>query len=778
MRATLYCWLLLSLSGLAGPPAQAQTLYGTVADDSVRTPLIGVSIVANAGQQATASGARGRFRLALPGRPATTTLAISCLGYASQLLRVAPGAQRDTLRIFLKRSTLLLDEVVVGGQRATMTVEVDRLTVDASRYKGSPAAGADNLLRLVPGVRIGPEGGLAIRGDASIQVLIDGKPSLLAGKQLTDWLRSLPVSAVKQIELQAPGSARLDAEKTGGALNIVLQKQLLDGYRGSLNLGVGTRFNHQGAGSFVLKKGRLNATATAGIYTHPNGGRLLTERAGTTSDGTPYVLLQNGIRTAYDRSLTFGAGLNWEADTTLLLSARLQGDGFKLWSSNDIQYRNFSTNVLTEDFNLHQERNLANNGVSGTFSADKTYQRGRKLVADLLYSYRTETIDNTLYQDEVSQGHDLFHSHKHESAVQLRWEQPLGKAGRLEIGTKEVARLSRSDYPVIAAPGTTDYVQFNQYNAALYGLHNLALGQTKVQYGVRAEYLGSHFQANQEPDYRQSYFNLFPSLAIMRSVGPSLNMRVSYARKTRRPGISYLNAFEDRRDPKNIVVGNTSLLPEFKDVLDLSATLLRKKVTLVTSVYYRRTHGAILSYITPGTDNAVVTTYANAGTEIATGINPTCTLELANLTLNTSLDASYYRATNEALGLSNAGLMAGVNLDAGYRFNKQWFVNITGNYDTRRILLNGTTTGWNTVGMTIQRTIRDKYVLTLRAQDIFNTSHFVNRYYGDSFNYITDYRPTFQALVLSATYRFGKKFTRKEGTSTLRLDDVSEKSNR
>lgn len=777
MRATLYYCLVLGCSWLVSQAAQAQSLYGIIVDDSVRTPLIGVSIVANSGRQVTTSGACGRFILPLVGRQ-SVTIAISNLGYASQLLQVAPAAQHDTLRIFLKRSFLLLDEVVVGGRRATINVDIDKLTVEASRYKGSPTAGVDNLLRLVPGVSIGSEGGLAIHGDASIQVLVDGKPSLLGGKQLIGWLRSLPISSVKQIELQTPSSARLDAEKTGGAINIVLQKQLLDGYRGSLNLGLGTRFNHQASSSFVVKKGRLNANATAGIYTHPNGGVMVNERVGTTSDGTPYELLQNGIRTAHDYSLNFGAGANWEADTTLLLSARLQGDGFKLWSSNDVQYRNFSTAVLTESFRLNQERNLVNNGISGTLSADKTYQHGRKLVADALYSYRTETIDNTLHQDEMWEGHDLFRSSKHEGAVQVRWEQPLSKIGRIEVGTKEVVRLSRSDYPVITMPGTTDYVDFNQYTAAIYGLHNVTIGKIKVQYGMRAEYLSSHFQANRELNYQQRYLNLFPNIAIMRSLGSDLNLRLSYARKTRRPGISYLNAFEDRRDPKNIVVGNTTLLPEIKDVFDLSATLLKKKISLITSVYYRRTHGAILSYIVPGVANSVVTTYANAGSEITSGINPTCNLELANLALNVGLDVAYYRAANETLGLSNAGLMAGANVDVSYRFNNKWFANITGNYDTRRILLNGTSTGWNTVGMTVQRTIQDKFVLTLRAQDVFNTSHFINRYYGNSFRYTTDYRPTFQAFVLSATYRFGKKFTRKEASSTLRLDDVSEKSNR
>ncbi|WP_167852177.1 outer membrane beta-barrel family protein [Hymenobacter elongatus] len=677
----------------------------------------------------------------------------------------------------LRRSSLLLQEVVVDGKRETITVDIDKMTVDASRFQGSSAASADNLLNLIPGVSVGPQGELKIRGDGNVQILVDGVPTPMNSRQLTDWLRSLPVSAIRQIEVLAPSSARLDAEKTGGALNIVLQKKLLDGYRGSINLGAGTRFNHQASGNLLVKKGRVSSTLSAGLYTHPNGGQLSAERVGTTPQGQPYALRQSGGRTAYDYSLNVGASTNWEVDTTLLISTKLFVDGFTLWSRNDVAYSGRIASDELTSFRIRQLRDLSNTGVSASVSADKQYARGRRLVADALYSYRTETVDNTLYQDEAWQGHDAFRSYKNETAVQLRWEQPMGPGGSWEVGTRQVARLSRSTYPG-ATVGTGEQVLFDQYTSALYGLQNMTLGKTKLQYGLRAEYVGNRFYSRQEPEYRNSFLNLFPSLALFRPLSESLSVRLSYTRKTRRPGISYLNAFQDRRDPKNIVTGNTSLTPELKDLLDLSATLLRKHYSLSGSLYHRRTRDAILAYIIPRTDDVVVTTYGNAGTEIVTGLAPSLTLQLGKLSLNSTFDFSHYQATNQALGLSNAGFMAGVNATLNYRFNKSWYAVLTGNYDTPRILLNGTATGWNTVGVVVQRSIKDKYLLTLNAQDVFNTSHFVSRYVADTFTYTTDYRPQFQSLVVSATYRFGKKFKYKEGQSNLKLDDVGEKSNR
>ena len=80
-----------------------------------------------------------------------------------------------------------------------------------------------------------------LRGEGTVIILIDGRPSSLSGGNGKTLLDALPASSVERIEVVTNPSAKYDPDGTSGIINIVLKKNKLKGFNGlvSSNLGSG-----------------------------------------------------------------------------------------------------------------------------------------------------------------------------------------------------------------------------------------------------------------------------------------------------------------------------------------------------------------------------------------------------------------------------------------------------------------------------------------------------------------------------------------------------------
>ena len=96
------------------------------------------------------------------------------------------------------------------------------------------AAGtASELLVGIPSINIDPQSGaISLRGNENVPVMVDGKLSNIPAAQL---LKQIPSSAIKAIELITNPSAKYNPDGMSGIINIVLHKNQMVGFNGSLN---------------------------------------------------------------------------------------------------------------------------------------------------------------------------------------------------------------------------------------------------------------------------------------------------------------------------------------------------------------------------------------------------------------------------------------------------------------------------------------------------------------------------------------------------------------
>ena len=151
-----------------------------------------------------------------------------------------------------------LDEIIVISEKSTVDIRLDKKIYNIGKDMTVRGGTAADVLDNVPSVNIDPEGTISLRGNESVRILVDGKPSALIGLNDTNTLRQLPSDAIERVEVITSPSARYDSEGTAGIINIILRKGKTSGFNGSANATLGDPKNYQSALNLNLRSNNIN----------------------------------------------------------------------------------------------------------------------------------------------------------------------------------------------------------------------------------------------------------------------------------------------------------------------------------------------------------------------------------------------------------------------------------------------------------------------------------------------------------------------------------------
>jgi TonB-linked SusC/RagA family outer membrane protein len=171
---------------LAGQQAWSQTtVIGNVTDSTDHSPLVGITVAAG-NSAATATDARGNYRLLVPS--AEQNLTFSSIGYATKVVPISGGP----VNVMLRATNSAINEVVVVGygteRRKDVTGSIT--TVTSKDFNTGDLTSLDQLITgKVAGVVVTSNGGapgngstIRIRGGSSLNasndplIVIDGVP--------------------------------------------------------------------------------------------------------------------------------------------------------------------------------------------------------------------------------------------------------------------------------------------------------------------------------------------------------------------------------------------------------------------------------------------------------------------------------------------------------------------------------------------------------------------------------------------------------------------------
>ena len=195
--------------------------------------------------------------------------------------------------ISLEKVNTVLDEVELRAEKSSTEFKLDRRVFNVGKDLSSTGMGALELLNNVPSVNVSIEGDISLRGSSGVQILIDGKPSILADDP-ANTLSSITAEMIERIEVITNPSAKYDAEGTSGILNIVLKKDDKTGMNGSITLNTGIPDNHSIGFSLNRRTEKFNLFTQLGVgyrslpRESENSNQDLVNNTTVDSEGTSY----------------------------------------------------------------------------------------------------------------------------------------------------------------------------------------------------------------------------------------------------------------------------------------------------------------------------------------------------------------------------------------------------------------------------------------------------------------------------------------------------------
>ncbi len=619
--------LLLTLSTFQGKAQQNQkpvTISGKVIDSESGQPLEYATFVlqnADSPDQVTGgiTDTSGNFEVETT--PGTYNIRVEYISYKTYSLKGQTFNSSTNLgSITLSPDVSQLAEVEVVGEKTTVEVRLDKKVYNIGKDITTSGGNVSDALGNIPSVSVDVEGAISLRGNDNVRVLINGKPSALAGFGSTDVLQQLPADAIEKVEVITSPSARYDAEGTAGILNIVLKKEKTLGINGSINTTVGVPFNARATTNFNIRTEKFNIFNTLGYFHRESPG-------GGYNDNT-YLSEQSEFdRIIEDRDISRnddGFNINIGMEYFLTEKSSITGSFFYRWSDeNDLtendNQRFTDGSINSRTFRTEEE---SENDNSRQFSFNYTNNiddDGQKLTADFQYSYDNEDVltgireDRTVPSDSLIALENIYEKQKQDDILaQIDYVLPMGDA-QFEAGYRGTFEKEVNDYQLdtldqgtgnfITNQDLTNIFTYHENVNALYTQYGNKYGKFSVLLGLRLENTELRGEVDATIDsqaleelvgedvdlnFDKNYLGLFPTVNLVYELSETQNFSLGYNRRINRPRGWFINPFPSRSSRTNVFQGNPDLDPAFANAFDLGYMKRWKKMTFTSSVYYQR----------------------------------------------------------------------------------------------------------------------------------------------------------------------------------------------
>ena len=743
-------------------------------------------------QKGVFSGADGRFSISL--NPGSYYLQLSLAGYENEFIEafeLKPSQANfhlGTIRMQLPKTQQVKD-IVVQGQKEVMEAGFDKKVYNVAEDLNVSGGTANDILNRLPSVEVDQDGGVLLRGQGSVTILIDGRPSSMSGGNGKTLLDALPANSIERVEIVTNPSAKYDPDGTSGIINIVLKKNKLLGFNGMVaaNLASGNlNGGNVGDGSVSLsyRNGNINVFGTYNARFLEGYRNNYNDIRQELSTGV-FTLDQNRTGTDLDAGQTFrvGADINLNPRNTIGFVAT--GSITQRDRTGDLWNAQLDTNAQVTNLWLrssYDPTDRQNLDLNFNYKHDFKEERGN-LIFDVNQSLGSEDIEgyyvNTYYNPDTSLSslpildQRLFNTDKNNiTTAQADLTYLFAKLGlRTEAGLKAILRDQLVDtYSETLDNALNTYHEdtlanflygYKEQIYSLYGVVGKQIKRFKMQAGLRAE------KAYQIPNLISDsirivndYFNFFPSAYLRYELKPKSELSLSYSRRIRRASANELNPFTNYSDPFNLQRGNPYLSPEYIHSYDLTYSLEKKKWTLSSALFYRQSNGVISRFKEFYPDNTSAVSYMNIaqtkalGSELILIFKPSPSLRS---TLSYNSNYTWF-ITNQAELPNRQGFSHNVKWNTSYEFwKKTATLQLSVNYNGPRVTVQGIAQRRGPIDLAFEKKLANgNWTLGTRVTDIFDRQGFYFEVDRPGVYQVGEFKWLTRRVYVSASYKFGK----------------------
>ncbi len=654
---------------------------GRVMEQQTRTPVEYANIVLRDTVNhkmvtGVVSDSNGYFRMKdVP--PGSYYLEYTFIGYEKQrsktfsITRKQPQYELGVLA--LTSSATTMDEVTITAEKSMMVNKIDRKVFNVQKDIQAQTGTVSDVLQTIPSVSVDMDGNVSLRGSGSVTVLINGRPSVMAGAAN---LEQMPAALIEKIEVITNPSAKYKPDGTAGIINIILKKEQKTGLNGIFGANVGSNDRYNTNLQLNFNTGKVNLF---GSYGFRQDYRQRTSVSSTqtidTAQNTSTYYDQNTNGFAKPKSHLGQLGIDWSP--TKKDAAGLSGTiNIRKVQRDDVTDNVYKDSTMQPDeiFTRYHEgdEDESSLGLKTYYEHTFNAKDGHVLKADFEYQSDAESEDHYYtndysFPDTYPEEKNRVTGNNSEQSLNLsvNYTRPLWKDAALEAGYEGTMQLTDQvqdvyDWQAQTAQWVSDTSQYNSFYArqtvhALYSTVSWSWKKFSVMGGLRAEEALVHLEFRTlDTLTNTNYFALYPTLHMSLASGKN-EWQLNYSKRVNRPDGEDMNPVPEYRDPRNLFVGNPELKPEEIHSLEFGYAIKLDAVNLIPTLFYRYKVNGFTMVTTPLNDTVLITTFENLAKDQSAGLDFSGTAQIAKIiNLNFGLSGYYSQIDASNIGYSSA----------------------------------------------------------------------------------------------------------------------------
>jgi iron complex outermembrane recepter protein len=689
--------------------------------------------------------------------------------------------------IALKQETKELKTVSVVGIKPFIEQKADRMIVNVDASPSNAGATVMDVLEKSPGVTVDKDDNISLKGKQNVTIMIDNKPTYMSATQLASYLKSLPASAIDQLEIMTNPSAKYDAAGNSGIINIKTKKNKTKGFNGSLTLTHTQGVYPKPSGSINLnyKTGKANFFFNGG-YSHWEGYQNLDINRNyldSTSKNITSIFTQHNVIKFVNPEFNAKIGMDYYVSNKTTV-------GFVFSGFHSVENNNSNSTIF-----LKNADNIVDSIVSSPSTNNSTWKNGSlnlnfrhqfdslgtELTADIdiikYVSLSDQYFDNINYDPSMNKKSeniltgnlpsniniytfktDFSHTFKHE----LKFEAGLKTS---YVATDNTANYNNviNNISEVDTTKTNRFLYYENINAA-YVNFTKQFKKISVQLGLRAEntnysghQLGNKYTVNNnDSSFQKSYVDLFPTAYVSYQANAKNQFVINYGRRIDRPDYQNLNPFLFFLDEYTYQAGNPYLQPQFSDNIELSHTYNN---WLTTTLNYSHTDNFFAETFEQQ-GHATIVRNGNIGVRKNMGVAVSAQIPVRKWwTSIWYVNYTYNKFTGMLYGsdinISSPTVL--FNINNQFKFNNGWGAELSGFYRSKGVEGQILLQPFGQMSAAVSKQIlKEKGSLKLGIRDAFRTQIIKGtidfQQTDASFKNSRDSRQ----VSLTFTYRFGK----------------------
>ncbi|SDH84126.1 Outer membrane receptor proteins, mostly Fe transport [Chryseobacterium taeanense] len=492
--------------------------------------------------------------------------------------------EKDTIKSKEKE----IEGVTVTVRKPTVESKVDRTVFNVSNSSILAGNTTWDVLRMTPLVSIDNNDAIKAEGE-SVTVYINDRKSVFTGKELKEYLKTIPADNLMKIEVITSPSSRYEA--TGSVINIVLKKRDDEGLKGSVTLNNRQNTKNSQYTNLNLNYHKKNFTQTLiGSYSDNTNVQKDSSFYSWYADSSTNQIDSYNISRSKNPSLSSTS--EFEIDNKNTIGLILEYYQSNYTSDAEANGSDYLNNVFKSSFDQNQNSNGLNRNL-GTNIFYKWYDKEKNRILDvnLGSNYYGQSEDSYFIRNILSASEGpsnqnlgvLTDTENRNYYAKIDYTQPLGKSGgNFEVGAK--INFNNNVVPnnlygnMLSGLSDHDIFHYEDNITSVYANYSRTFfKKLETRIGLRYEYIDYKMRQDIAGASRKdSYGNFLPNILLKYTFSDKYDLSLTYNRNLWRPWYAEFNPFMTPNSNGIYSRGNIDLNPNPSDRLYMKLGILKK----------------------------------------------------------------------------------------------------------------------------------------------------------------------------------------------------------